>query len=188
MRMLPFGRREEPEAPPQPSFGEWLVRQFARQAPTESLTFAEAERVCSSAGSLLCAAAFADADAVGRGLEFTSEHVQEAQLIATRTGDGFQAALDDQDHTAITWPWDHLSTRIVWSAQRAGEATSVKLGRDLHVIGTTYAVAHREQLRHAIEFWDKVAGGFQSGATSPMDLVAMGSRMLEAFEAGATGG
>ncbi len=165
------------------SFGEWLIRQFTRHEPTESLTFAEAERVCSSAGSLLCAAAYADADAVGKGLEFTSEHVQEAQLIATRTGDGFQAALNDKVHTTIAWPWDHLSTRIVWTTQREGTSTAENLGRSLHVIGTTYAVTHREQLHHAIEFWDRVAVGFDTSSDEPTDLVAMGSRMLEAFEA-----
>lgn len=188
MRLLPFGRKEEPEAPPMRSFGEWLVRQFSHKMPMEALTFAEAERVCSSAASLLCAAAYADADAVGKGLKFTSEHVQEAQIIATRTGDGFQAALNDKDHTAITWPWDHLSTRIVWTAQRAGTATAANVGRSLHVIGTTYAVTHREQLRHAIEFWDTVAVGFETSTDEHTDLVTMGSRMLEAFEAGEVGG
>jgi hypothetical protein len=151
--------------------------------PTEALTFAEAEQVCSNAGSLLCAAAFSNPDAVGKGLEFTSEHVEEAQLIATRTGDAFQAALDDQVNTAITWPWDHLATRIVWVAQRAGESTAARLGRELHVVGTTYAVAHRDQLKHIIDSWERIAVGLPSGSNQAPDLVAMGNKMLQAFQA-----
>ena len=137
--------------------------------------------MCSSAASLFCVAAYHDADSVGAGITFTSTHVSEAKLIAKRTGDAFAAALDDQVPTAITRPWDHLATRIVWTAKREGESRAERLGRDLDAIGTTYAVAHRAQLSHVIEFWSKVAGGLQADGQADPDLVAMGTRMLAAF-------
>ncbi len=159
---------------PEP-FGAWLVRTFARGAPIGELPFASLERVCSNAGSPTLPAASS----------FSREVVEEATLIGERTTDAFRAATRDADHVVVTWPWDHLGTRVAWRAMQAGDPPSAAaVGEALLTVGTAYCLTHREQLRSALELWEQVAGGLrQENAEERPSLALMAQRMLTAYEA-----
>lgn len=184
MRFLRRRAVPVPAAPP-PSFGPWLLRHFARGEATAEMTFSRLERVCSNAGSVLCGAAYANPEALMASGEIGATLASEAALVAKRTGDGFRACLADRQHTVITWPWDHMATRVAWEASRNSEQSEETVGRRLCDIGAAYAVRHRQQLATALDLWRQVTAGLKPGvgsATTP-GLEEMGNQLLVAFEA-----
>lgn len=147
------------------------------------MTFAEIEQLCANTGSILCGAAYAAPEALKAAVDISPELVEEAKVVAQRTGDGFRAALGDERNTLVAWPWDHLGTRIAWRATRQGMVEERWLGDALMAVGTVYALGFREQLTHVLEFWRKVAGGLQPGRDgSAPDLVEMGRAMWALYE------
>jgi hypothetical protein len=148
------------------------------------MPFARLEQVCSNAGSALCGAAYAEPGALGSLLTIGQELAGEAALVAKRTGDGFKACLDDRQHTVLTWPWDHLATRVAWEASRTGDTSEETVGRRLGDIGAAYALRHREQLAVVLDLWQQVAAGAVEPvpAAEPPSLVAMGRQLLAAFQ------
>ncbi len=146
-----------------------------------SLPYAEVERLCANAGSLLCGAAFARPAAFA-GRVPTAEVAYEAALLARRTADGFKASLADRKNTVIAWPWDHMATHIAWQATRANDTSEDALGEVLLALGTCYATRHREQLAAVLDLWGQVARGVHRGPNEP-DLARMGEEMLSAYEA-----
>lgn len=181
-----FKRESPAEVPPAPrraSFGAWVVHKFAKgRAPTE-MTFAEIEQLCANAGSILCGAAYADPEALKATIEVSQELIDEAQVIAQRTGDGFRAALADEQHTLIAWPWDHLGTRIAWRATRQGMVDERWLGDALTAVATVYAIGFREQLTHVLDLWRRVAGGVRRDVEGAApDLVEMGRTMWALYQ------
>lgn len=184
MRLLRRGATTPlPSAPS--SFGPWLLRHFARGEPTGEMPFARLEQVCSNAGSVLCGAAYADASALLPGPLVSQPVAAEAALLSKRTGDGFRACLEDRQHTVITWPWDHLATRVAWEATQSGDASEETVGRRLCEVGAAYAVRHRAQLSAVFDLWEQVASGLKTSAPAPAtpSLVQMGTQLLAAFEA-----
>lgn len=184
MRFLRRRAVPVPAAPP-PSFGPWLLRHFARGEATAEMTFTQLEQVCSNAGSVLCGAAFDHASALLPVPEIAGPLAAEAALLARRTGDGFRACLADRQHTVISWPWDHLATRIAWEATRASDQSEEAVGRRLCDIGAAYAVRHRDQLAAVLDFWRQVTSGLRpaaAGVATP-DLAQMGTTLLLAFQA-----
>lgn len=156
------------------------------------MTFAEVEQLCANAGSILCGAAYAEPDSLRATVEVSQELIDEAKVIAQRTGDGFRAALSDERNTLIAWPWDHLGTRIAWRATRQGMLEERWLGDALTAVGTVYAIGFREQLTHVLDVWQRVAAGIRSGsAQGAPDLVEMGRTMWVLYQnervAGAAG-
>lgn len=182
MKLFARKRAPEAEAPPPPSFGPWMVEQFAQGRPTQDMTFAELERLCANAASLLCGAAFAEPEAMRGRVAVDTGLTAEANLVARRTGEGFKACLADREHTVITWPWDHLATRVAWQATQAGDTAEEVIGRRLFDIGASYALRHRDQLASVITLWTEVAAGVRQGDDAPPDLPAMGQALLRAFE------
>ncbi|MBI5949041.1 MAG: hypothetical protein HY875_12955 [Chloroflexi bacterium] len=181
-----FARARPHHPPARPSFGAWVLRQFLGDRDLASLSFAELERTCASAGSILCGAAYANPGAARGRLGAAPATIEEAALVARRTADGFQAALSDREHVVVTWPWDHLATRLAWLAQERGTPELDRLGRDLETIASAYAIYHREQLAQVIGLWREIAGAVTEN-TGGRGLDEMGSIMERAFaeEAGA---
>jgi hypothetical protein len=178
--MMLFRRRRERGVPP--SFGGWVLRHFTKGEATSGMPFARLEQVCSNVGSLLCGAAFARPE-VFRASASGGPAAAEADVIARRTADGFKAALADRQHTIVTWPWDHLATRVAWQSTRAGTTDEENVGRQLEELGAAYALGHRDQLERVLRVWADIVAGI--GATtpgSPPDLAAMGGLLLRAFE------
>lgn len=149
------------------------------------MTFARLEQVCSNAGSVLFGAAYANAAALLPRPPVSQPVAAEAALVAKRTGDGFRACLEDRQHTVITWPWDHLATRVAWEATQSSDASEETVGRRLCEIGATYAVRHRAQLSSVFDLWEQVAAGLKTPAPAPVapSLVQMGAQLLAAFDA-----
>lgn len=184
MGRVRFFRRRQPAPPAEPerpTFGEWLVRQFAGGEPTSDMPFQRLERVCSNAGLLLCGAVYARPEAFRDAGPVLNR--REAGVVARRTADGFKASLADRVNTILAWPWDHMATSIAWAGTREGDVSEGRLGRALTEVGVAYALVHREQLAAVIDLWQQVAAGLNPGALAP-DMQAMGSDMLRAFEAG----
>jgi len=176
-------RRRPPAPPPEPpTFGKWLFERVAQTPEIGDLPFARLEQICSNAGSLLCGAVFAEPEAFRGRLTLDVETQREALLLARRTADGFQASLKDRQHAVLTWPWDHLATRVAWQAKQSGTVDAAVIGRRLQAIGGAYALMHREQLAAVLTLWQDVAAGL--GTTKePVDLGAMGRQMLAGYEA-----
>ena len=184
MRISSLWRSSSPAAKGPESFGAWLVRTFAQGEPVEALAFADLERVCSNAASIICGAAYAGTPALPAAPSFSREVVEEATLVGQRTTDAFRAATGDADNVVVTWPWDHLGTRVAWQATQAGDPpTATALGEMLLTVGTAYCLTHREQLRSALELWEQVAVGLrgESGEERP-NLALMARRMATAYE------
>ncbi|MFN8507142.1 MAG: hypothetical protein U0547_06200 [Dehalococcoidia bacterium] len=183
-------RRASPP-PPEPSravFGEWLLERFAGPREVGVLTFAELERAIANSASVVIGAAYAAPGAFAA--EPSPQERDEARLVARHTADGFKAALQDRKHTVICWPWEHLATRLAWTATRAGEVDRRALGLALEGIGAAYSTLHHDQITSVIEVWDRVAQGIAGagqGGSSP-DLRVMGLTMLAAFQATAAPG
>lgn len=179
-----FFRREPATPPPPPDprpvgFAAWLLRQFAKGAPTSTMPFAELERVCANSGSLLCGAVLAMPD------EFRGTHdlavQREAAVLARRTADGFKASLADRQNTVLAWPWDHLATSVAWNATRDGSADEEALGSAIFELATAYSLFHREQLQAVADLWAQVATGIHP-SQQPADLPRMGRDMLTAWK------
>lgn len=179
MRLLRRSAAPEPR-PVAPGFAEWLLSQFAGGAPLDSAPFAEVERICANAGSLLIGAASARPEAFPPSREPAA--IVEAALIARRTADGFKAALADRQHTVIAWPWDHIATSAAWAATRSGDTSAAALGDALTAVSLAYATSHREQLSAVLSLWSQVAGNVHPGGPAP-DLAAMGAEMHQAYRA-----
>lgn len=162
-------------------FAAWLIRQFAKGTPTSGLPFAELERVCANAGSLLCGAVLARPDAF-RGAPHDLAIQREAAVLSRRTADGFKASLADRQNAVLAWPWDHLATSVAWNATREGSAEEEQLGRAIFELATAYSLFHREQLEAVVDLWAQVATGIQA-SQQPPDLPRMGRDMLDAYEA-----
>lgn len=178
-------RRQRPATPaPPPLFGPWLLRHFAQGEPTAAMPFARLEQVCSNAGSVLCGAAYSDPASVAGATALDGALAAEAALVAKRTGDGFKACLEDRQHTIISWPWDHLATRVAWEATRGGDASEEVVGRRLGDIGAAYAARHREQLATVFGLWEQVVAGLATPVPvdEPPSLVVMGRQLLAAFQ------
>jgi len=178
-----FRRSIESAETSRPPFGEWLVTKFAGDRPLSEMTPAEIEGVCANAGSVTCAAAYARPKERLEGLALTGDLVDEAGVVARRTGDAFKAMLDDPKHAVIAWPWDHLATRIVSAATREGAAPSAaELGRALDETGTAYGIAYREQMDAVLDFWKRVTDSMETqGKPRPQDLEVLAVRMLDGF-------
>ena len=157
-----------------------MLQQFLGERDIAALTFAELERSCASAGSILCGAAYANPDGARARLGADVATIEEAGLVARRTADGFRAALADRKHVVMTWPWDHLATRLAWLAQRRGPTDLDRLGRDLDAITAAYAVYHAEQLAQVIGLWRDVVGAVAVN-TGGRGLDEMGAVMEGAF-------
>ncbi|MCC6386384.1 MAG: hypothetical protein IT302_03255 [Dehalococcoidia bacterium] len=172
-----------PPAPSRAVFGEWLLERFSVQREVTALTFAELERAIANAASVVIGSAYAAPGAFAA--EPSPQEQDEARLVARHTADGFKAALQDRKHTVICWPWEHLATRLAWTATRAGTVDRRALGLALEGIGAAYATLHHDQVASVIEVWDRVAQGLAApdqAGTSP-DLRVMGLTMLAAFRA-----
>ncbi len=176
-------RKPVPPASP-PAFGPWILRHFALGEATAEMSFPRLEKVCSNAGSALCGAVFAEPGVLASPGTPGPELLSEADLVAKRTGDGFKACLEDRQHTVLTWPWDHLATRVAWEASRTGDASEEAVGRRLGDIGAAYATVHREQLAAVLDLWRQVAAGVveTSPAAEPPSLERMGRQLLVAFQ------
>lgn len=165
-------------------FAGWLLRQFSAGRPTASLPYAEVERLCANAGSLLVGAVHARPAAfetvAGARLPETG---REAALISRRTADGFKTSLADRANTVIAWPWDHMATTVAWEATQAEDTSEASLGAALMALGSAYALRHREQVAAVLELWSQVAAGVVTSAQEPPDLGRMGAEMLAAYEA-----
>lgn len=148
------------------------------------MTFSELEQVCSNAGSLLCAAAYGDPETAGARVELDSDLAAEADLVARRTGDGFRACLKDRENTIITWPWDHLATRVAWGATRAESVSERSLGDRLFGIAAAYALRHRDQLGVVLDLWGQVVVGLVAAPAGggPPNLLEMARQLLRAFD------
>lgn len=171
-------RRPEPSRSNHGTFGEWLLGLFADGKRLTDLPFAEVERLCSNAASLLVGAAYA----LPGQFERTAGREHEAALVARRTADGFKASLADRQNSVLAWPWDHMATAIAWQATSAGDTSEAALGQAISEIGGAYALRHREQVAAVLGLWQQVAGGVHKGPQRP-DLARMGSEMLAAYSA-----
>lgn len=165
-----------------PSFGTWLFERVAQTPEIAELPFARLEQICSNAGSLMCGAVFAEPEAFRGRLTLDAETQREALLLARRTADGFQASLADRQHAVLTWPWDHLATRVAWQATQSGTVDSASIGRRLQSIGGAYGLMHREQLAAVLTLWQDVTAGLDT-VKEPLDLGLMGRQMLAGYEA-----
>ena len=157
----------DPPAAAKPSFGAWVLHKFAKGREPGEMTFAEVEQLCANASSILCGAAYAEPEALKATVEISQQLIDEARVVAQRTGDGFRAALDDERNTLIAWPWDHLGTRIAWRATRQGMLDERWLGDALT----------------AVDFWQRVAAGVGpgEGGQAP-DLAEMGRTMWALYQ------
>ncbi len=182
MRWFRRGARAPGQPARQPSFGAWLLEQFAGGEPVGELPFARLERVCSNAASLVCGAAYAEPAAFERPELWGPELRTEAGVVSRRTADGFKAALADREHTVLAWPWEHMGTSLAWQATRSGEVTAERLGERLEGLAAAYALVHRAQLEAVIDLWRQVAAAVYRGEQEP-DLPRMGSEMLAAYRA-----
>ena len=81
-------KSQKPLPAARPNFGAWLLRQFAGEQPMASMPFAEVERICASAGSVLFGAAYARPDAFVRDADGETLWRTEAALLSRRTADG----------------------------------------------------------------------------------------------------
>ena len=185
MRISSLWRSSAAAATEPEPFGAWLVRTFAQGEAITDLPFARLERVCSNVGSIICGAAYAGTPALPTARSFSREVVEEATLVGERTTDAFRAATRDADNVVVSWPWDHLGTRVAWRATQAGDPPSAAaLGEALLTVGAAYALTHREQPRSALELWEQVAGGLRrENAEERPNLALMAQRMLTAYEA-----
>ncbi|MBA4180040.1 MAG: hypothetical protein C0506_05570 [Anaerolinea sp.] len=182
-----FRKPPAPARPPgPPSFGAWLVARFAGEESAAELPFAKLERACGNAGSLICGAVLARPASFGDKVRMDADTLQEAGLVAKRTANGFQASLADRDNVVLSWPWDHLATRVAWRATQRGPVSEEAVGDELLRIGATYAIAHREQLEAARGVWEEVVAGLRPGGEA--SLTRMGADMLAAYEAETGGG
>ncbi|WP_322795360.1 hypothetical protein [Tepidiforma sp.] len=180
-----FVRARKAEAPAEaagPAFGAWVLEQFLRGEQPAFLPFAQLERACSNAASLVCGAVYGRPGAFDAAVLAVPGLAGDAGTIARRTADGFKAALADREHTVLAWPWEHIGTMVAWRATRAGELETTPLGSTVERVATAYALRHREQLTAVLDLWGRVAEGVYRGEQRP-DLVAMGLEMLRAFEA-----
>ena len=172
-------RRSAPvPAPARPQFAEWLIRQFTNGAPTAGMPFAEVERVCANACSLLIGAAFAHPEAFEPPDDAAA--TDEARLLARRTADGFKASLADRQHTVIAWPWDHVATAAAWTATRSADTSERALSGGITGVSLVYARQYRDQLSAVLDLWQQVAGNLHPDRPAP-DLTVMGSEMYAAF-------
>lgn len=186
VRWFGRARKAEPPAPAEsagPTFGGWVLEQFLRGEQPAALAFAQLERACSNAASLICGAVYGRPGAFDAAVLAAPGMAGDAGTIAGRTADGFKAALADREHTVLAWPWEHIGTMAAWRATRAGELETARLGGAVERLATAYALRHREQLAAVLDLWAQVAEGVYRGEQQP-DLVAMGLEMLRAFEAG----
>lgn len=185
VKVFPRRRVPDPAQPPRDGgFGAWLLRQFTAGQPTEALPYAEIERLCANAGSLLCGAAFARPHEFAPAVELPRGLAGEAAVLSRRTADGFKASLADRKNTVIAWPWDHMATQIAWEATRAGDTSADALGEALLALGGAYATRHREQLAAVLDLWAQVAASLREPTTPGRpDLARMGGEMLTAYEA-----
>lgn len=184
-----FRKQVDSAAVPDPrpvGFAAWLIRQFTKGKTTNELPFAELERVCANAGSLLCGAVLARPE-VFRGAPHDLGIQREAAVLSRRTADGFKASLADRQNTVLAWPWDHLATTVAWNATKDGSAQEDDLGKAIFELGTTYALFHREQLEAVVDLWAQVATGIHP-SQQPANLARMGGDMLAAYEAQAAAG
>lgn len=180
-RMKLFRKPGTPAQPPAPpSFGEWLVTRFVGEEHAAELSFSKLERVCSNVGSLLCGAVLERPARFREAAVLDAETRAEAALVAKRTADGFRSSLDDRDNTVLSWPWDHLATRVAWKAIQSGSMSERAVGDELLRIGAAYAIAHREQLEAVVGLWTQVVAGIKPD--SALSLTAMGAGMLTAYE------
>ena len=177
-----FRRQTSPPAPTgAPGFAAWLLEQFSPAVPTSGLPYAEVERLCANAGSLLFGAAFARPAAFPPALGDELPARTEAALLAKRTADGFKASLADRQNAVIAWPWDHLATSVAWQATRDQDTSERALGEALSQVAVCYNLRHRDQLEAVLGLWRQIAGNLQHTGESP-DLAAMGAQMLSAYE------
>jgi len=160
------------------TFGEWLLGLFADGKRLADLPFAEVERLCANAGSLLVGAAYA----LPGDFAAAPARAKDAALVARRTADGFKASLADRQNTVLAWPWDHIATAVAWEGTRDGDTSEAALGRAISEIGGAYAVRHREQAGAVLDLWQQVASGVHHGPQQP-DLARMGREMLAAYHA-----
>lgn len=163
------------------SFAEWLLRQFSGGKPMAELPYAEVERLCANAGSLLIGAAYATPNTFANRIPVQTYFAREAGLVSRRTADGFKASLADRKNAVIAWPWDHLATHVAWEATKANNTSEEALAAALTGVGGTYALRHRDQVDAVLGLWKQVAAGVHAGAEEP-DLARMGREMLSAFE------
>ncbi|MBI2764552.1 MAG: hypothetical protein HYX53_01435 [Chloroflexi bacterium] len=181
-------------APPSAAcFGAWVLRQFAQGRLLAELPFAELERTCANAASVIFGAAMAAPEALDLPAAHTAEAAAEARIVALRTANGFKAALDDRRHTVLAWPWEHLATRVAWQAAQAGAISEDTLGLAMQTVTAAYSRYHRDQLETVVGLWEQVVRGIRAGsgsggrtATAP-DLAAMGRQMVEAWHAASEG-
>lgn len=178
-----FRRKPAPPAiaPGPPGFAAWLLQQFSPGVPTAALPYAEVERVCARAGSLLFGAAFARPSAFAAQVAEDAAARAEAALLSRRTADGFKASLADRQNAVIAWPWDHLATSVAWRAAKDQDTSESALGDALSAVAVTYALRHRDQLEAVLSLWRQVAGNLPRHGESP-DLATMGVEMLAAYE------
>lgn len=174
-----------PPAEPEPPridgrFGEWLLRQFSRGTPMATQPYAEVERLCANAGSVLFGAVYANPGAFEAAVPPVARLWHDAALLSRRTADGFKASLADRKNAVIAWPWDHLATSITWGATRTETVSEAALGEELMGVGGAYALRHREQLTAVFDLWQQIAGNVRPTAEPP-DLARMGSEMFAAF-------
>ncbi len=139
--------------------------------------------MCSNAASVLFGALFVEPGAVATPAAPDADLAAEAALLAKRTGDGFKACLADRRHTVLTWPWDHLATRVAWEATRRGDASEEALGHRLSEIAAAYAANHRDQLAVVLDLWSQVAAGVVATVpgAEPPSLAGMGRTLFAAF-------
>lgn len=176
-----FRKAHAPAQPPAPpSFGEWLVARFVGEESAAELSFAKLERACSNVGSLLVGAVLERPARFRETVTLDAETRMEAALVAKRTADGFRSSLDDRDNTVLSWPWDHLATRVAWKATQSGSVSERAVGDELLRIGAAYAIAHREQLEAVVGLWTQVVAGIKP--ESALSLTTMGTDMLVAYE------
>jgi len=181
MRFL--GRKQDEPAPtPARGFAAWLLRQFNGGKPTAELPYAEVERICANAGSLLFGAAFARPEEFVESVPETGVAASEAALLSRRTADGFKASLEDRNNAVIAWPWDHLATKVAWEGTRANDTSEDHLAAAISEIGATYAIRHREQLTAVLDLWGQIATNVTTNAQPP-NLAALGEQMLTAYHA-----
>lgn len=180
MKLFPR-RARPPTCPATPSFGEWVLRCFAGDGDITVLGYAELERAAANAASLLCAAVYDNPQAMASALPAPEDTAAEAALVARRTADGFKAALADRSHTVLTWPWEHLATRVAWAAARGQPADAAALGLRLLQVGGTYALRHREQAATVLRLWADVAAGLPGERERHADLPAMGRELFQSY-------
>ncbi|MGE0601628.1 MAG: hypothetical protein AB7J35_19470 [Dehalococcoidia bacterium] len=181
---MKFPGKKHPDPAPERDrgFAAWLLRQFNGGRPMSEMPYAEVERVCSNAGSLLFGAAYASPEEFAGTVPVTEQLAGEAALLSRRTADGFKASLEDRKNAVIAWPWDHLATKAAWEASRANDTSEETLAATLTDIGATYAIRHRDQLTAVLDLWGQIASNVRN-VEETLDLAKLGATMLIAYKA-----